>query len=405
MEKSNKVTLFSSIILIGFTFGVIYHYILAYYMHYGEPFTSFLYQPSWAFCDFFDILSRIKDFKPYQEVTLWIVYFPLAYILMFPFSLIKNSVFSYILYSSGFVLYWVFMSIKCFFCKNLTKIQNVQNIFIIIVLSYPFLNIMDKGNFDMFLFVMMGFWAYTFKDEKYTLSAVILAIINAIKPFSILFLFLYLFKKKYKEFLLSIILSILFVIGGFMIFSNGFFNQINIFLKSLTLFKLIYAIKPVIRIECSSSLFIPVKAIFLHFSTSTPGVINFIKIYDKVCYIITAFTLFFVWKEKVFWKQLTLLICNFLLLPYITYDYKLMFLFIPLWLFINETEKFKFDLAYIICFSLLFIPKNIIIILNTIHNNSDNWFPISAIINPLILITLSLLIIYEQYENKKEKVV
>lgn len=403
MEKSNKVTLFSSIILIGFAFGVIYHYILAYYMHCGEPYNSFLYRPSWAFCDLFTILSLIKNFKPYQDVTLWVVYFPLTYLLMFPFSLIKNPLLSYILYSSGFVLYWIFMNIKCFFCKNLTKIQNIQNIFIIAILSYPFLNMMDKGNFDMFLLILTGFWAYTFKDKKYTLSAIILAIINAIKPFPFLFLFLYLFKKKYKEFFLSIILSILLVIGGFMIFPGGFFNQIGIFLRSLTLFKAIYAIKPTIGIECSSSLFVPLKAIFLHFSTSYSGVLLFVKIYDKICFVITAFTLFFIWKERFFWKQLTLLICNFLLLPYITYDYKLIFLFIPLWLFINETEKFKFDLAYILCFALLFIPKNIIININTINNNVDNWLPVSAIINPLILITLSVLIIYEQYRNKQEK--
>lgn len=400
MEKSQKVTILSSIVLVGFVFGVIFHYIVGFYMHAGEPYNSFLYPSSWAFCDIFGILPYIKDFKPYQDITLWVVYFPLTYLFMLPFAFIKNKIIAYLIYISGFIAYLIFMNIKNFSCKNLSKLQNFQNIFIITAISYPVLYTLDKGNFDMYLFVLLGFWTYAFKNEKYGLSAFLLAIINACKPFTLYFLLLYLMKKRYKECFFSIILTALLVICGFMIIPDNFFNQIIILIKSLALYKQTYAIGTNMGIGFSSSIFMPLKTIMLHFSTASQDVINFVKFYDYSCHIITIITLFFVWKEKIFWKQLTLLICNFLLLPYCTYDYKFIFLFIPLWLFMNEKEKSKLDLTYLILFALLFVPKNLIIYFPLIKNGVSNWLSLSAIINPIIILLLTLLIIYEQIHER-----
>lgn len=401
MEKSEKVMVLSSIILIGFALGVFYHYFLGFYMHAPEPYNSFLYPASMAWCDLFGILPYIKDLKPYQDITLWVVYFPLTYVFMLPFAFIKNQILSYSIYLSGFIIYLTFMNIKMFSCKNLTKLQNFQNIFIITVLAYPVLYNLDKGNFDMYLFVLLGFWAYAFKNEKYGLSAFLLAIINACKPFTLYFLLLYLIKKRYKECFFSIIVTILLVIGGFMIIPDNFFNQIIILIKNLIFYKQTYTTGASMGIGFSSSIFMPLKTLMLHFSTNNQDVINFVNFYDYFCHVITIITLFFVWREKIFWKQLTLLICNFLLLPYCTYDYKLIFLFIPLWLFVNEDKKSKFDLTYLILFALLFVPKNIIISFPLIHNGSSNWLSFSAIINPIILLVLSLLIVYEQINEKR----
>lgn len=405
MEKSQKVSILSSIILVGFVFGVIYHYILSAYLGWGDTYNSFVYPPSFAFCDFCAAFPFIKDFNLYQDKVLWVTYFPFAYFFIIPFAFIKNLVLSYLIYISGFVSYLIYMNIKNFSCTNLTKLENIQNIFIITALSYPFLYNIDKGNLDMFLFVLFGFFVYTFRSEKYMPSAILLAMQNAMKPFTFLFLFLFLFKKKYKEFFISILLTTLFTIGAFLFFKGGFFNQIVDFLKTLTFFKYRYAYyNDDSGMGFASSLFMLLKLIFCK-STVVPLIPTdiFTKIYDYLSYVVMIVTLFFVWREKVFWKQLTLLICNFILLPYITYDYKLIFLFVPIWLFVNAKEKTKFDLAYIIMFALLFIPKNIVIANHALMGDTiAKWFSLSIIINPILLILLSVLIIYEQFSSKKE---
>lgn len=399
MDKSQKVTLFSIITLLGFTFGVIYHYVLGFYMHKQGSYTSFLYPHEWAFCDFFSILSSIKDLKPYQDVSMWSVYFPLNYIFMLPFAFIKNKILTYSIYISGFLVYLITMNTKMFSSKNLTKFQNVQNVFIITVLSYPVLYCLDKGNFDMYLFVLLGFWTFAFQKGQYKLSAVLLAIINAMKPFTVYFLLLYLMKKRYKEFFLSIVLTAILVIGGFLIIPDNIAKEVSMFLQSVIFYKQLYTHQAQIGMAFVSSLYMPLKALLLHFTVSVKNVATFNVIYDIFCQFITIATLIFVWREKTFWKQLTLLVCNFLLLPYCTYDYKFIFLFIPIWLFVNQEEKTKFDFYYLILFALLFIPKNILIDFPYIHNGGINWLSFSAIVNPLIMILLSGLIIFEQFKQ------
>lgn len=400
MEKSSKVTLFSIITLLGFSFGVIYHYVLGFYMHRQGSYTSFLYPSDWAFCDFFSVLKGLKDLKPYQDISMWSVYFPLNYLFMLPFAFIKNKILAYSIYISGFLAYLITMNTKMFSCKNLTKLENFQNIFIITALSYPVLYCLDKGNFDMYLFVFLGFWTFAFQKEKYKLSAVLLAMINAMKPFTLYFLLFYLMKKRYKECALSILLTAVFIIGGFLIIPDNLVMELSMFILSVKFYKSTYTGSPGVGMSFVSSLYFPLKALFLHFSTTHKFVAAFNFIYDIFCQLITLATLIFVWREKIFWKQLTLLICNFLLLPYCTYDYKFIFLFIPIWLFVNQKEKTKFDFSYLILFALLFIPKNIIIDLPYIHNSGTNWLSLSAIVNPIIMILLCLLIIQEQFQQE-----
>ena len=83
----------------------------------------------------------------------------------------------------------------------------------------------------------------------------------------------------------------------------------------------------------------------------------------------------------------------------VAFDYKLIFLFIPLWLFVNAEEKTKFDLIYTILFALLLIPKRFFLVLGP---GVFKWFSLSLVTNPLIMIIFVGLIIFEQLYNKKE---
>lgn len=404
MDKTQKTQLLAAIILIGFSLAVIYHYIMNFYLKMGEPYGSFLYPASAAFCDFGGAFQFIQNLAPYQKPTLWVVYFPLAYIILLPFIFIKNHILAYSLFISGFFAYYLFMNIKTFSCKNLSKAQNFQNIFIISFMFYPFLYILDKGNFDMFLFVILGFFTWAFKKEKYLLAAFLLAVENAIKPFTVLFLLLFLFKKRLKECFFSVVFSSILVIGGFMFFKGGVLNQMIVLLQSFKYYNLTYFYSGLndFGMAFGSSLFMPLKLIFCKWSViPLISTLKLAKIYNIFMSALTLVTIFFVYREKSYWKQLTLLTCNFLLLPYITYDYKLIFLLIPFWLFMKEEKKSRFDLAYLVLFALLFIPKNYLIMLPAVLPRQAEWFSVSIILNPLIMLLLSGLIIFEQFSKKK----
>jgi len=422
MSKENKILILSNIILVGFFLAVVFHYSMGYYLGLKAPFDSFVYPAYKAFCDFIDILPFVKDFAPYSTVTPWIAYFPLAYILMFPFTLIKSRMVAYLIFASGFMAFLLYANIKVFFTKSFSKLQNFQNIFIITFLSYSVLYSLDKGNFDMFLFIVLALSVYAFKSKRYMLSAILLAVENAIKPFPIIFLLLFLYKKRYKEFFVSLALMGIMIIGGFMVLKGNFFDQITVLIKDLSLFKLayIYDDNSNSGLTFASSLYLPLKWAFCQVSSHPLLPVDvFVKFYNILWNIVTIVIAFFTWREKIFWKKISLLTFYMLLMPYLVYDYKLIFLFIPLWLFVTEKESSKFDLIYTILFGLLFIPKNIVFfnsealkdphLLYFLTGGSDfvahhiHWSQISlsAILNPLIMLLFVGLIIAEQFHKKK----
>ena len=136
-----------------------------------------------------------------------------------------------------------------------------------------------------------------------------------------------------------------------------------VFITNISACKYIYLINSSLAngngLYANSTLYIPIRLSIIYLNLRT--VINsvmLLKMYSVLSSIITLTTVFFAWKEKVFWKQVSLLTLCALVTPCIMIDYKLLFLFVPMALFVNAKEKTKFDLVYAILFALLLVPKN-----------------------------------------------
>lgn len=404
MDKTKKIVLLSNIILVGFFLAVVYHYVLGTYLNLGFPSNTFLFAPEFHFNDFTGILPKIKTLQPYSLPADWQNYFPLAFIFILPFAYFKSLVLAYLIFAGGFLAFFVYFNYKNFTCEKLSKIQNLQNIFILSILSYPLLYLVDRGNLDMLIFVFFTMFVYLFKKEKYILSAVFLAIINAMKPFGILFPVLFLFKKRYKEFFLSLGLTFLFILGGFLFFKGNILNQIIILIQSWSSAAqdFIYKNNNNFGMVSQSSLFMMLKLLFCKTHGALAiSTLKLVKIYNVLSILITILIAFFAYKEKIFWKQITLLTLYMILVPSISIDYKLIFLYPAIWLFVDSKtikEKSRFDWLYTVLLGLLLIPKNII--LNDYNFAHGALFSTSIIINPLIIMTLICLIIFEQLKGR-----
>jgi hypothetical protein len=91
--------------------------------------------------------------------------------------------------------------------------------------------------------------------------------------------------------------------------------------------------------------------------------------------------------EKRFWRKVALLVCALNLLPVVSGDYKLLHLFIPLYLFINENEPERLDWVFTALFGLLLIPKNYYRIPSLPEAS------ISVLANPLLMLLLAAVIV------------
>lgn len=393
MNKQNKVFLLANIVLVGFFIGVIFHYINANILKLGTPYNTFLLYSDWFMGDLVDDIRLMTKLAPYISPDPLVSYFPLAYVFLFIFSLIGHPTAAGLLILGIFIVFFTYLNFKKFYCEEFSKLENFKNLFALSFLTYPFLFALERGNLDIILVLLMTISVYAFAQKKYLLSANMLAIINAAKPFTLIFLFLFAYKKKWKELIWSLALTGILVLISFMILNGGFMAEVHGLKVNLGLFADKFIYKPNYGLENCSSLFGALKLIFHPQSYS--GTHLLAKEYNLIIIFMTAVVIFYTWTEKVFWKQITLLTLYMLTIPFSIYDYKLIFLFIPIWLFVNETEKTKFDWLYTILFGLLLIPKKQFI-----------FIPIkvlSVIVNPVIMLLIIGLIILEQALSAKEK--
>jgi hypothetical protein len=132
--------------------------------------------------------------------------------------------------------------------------------------------------------------------------------------------------------------------------------------------------------------------------------VKFLSIYLKTvaCFFIML-SGYVIFVEKEFWKKVALLTFAMLLFPHISADYKLLYVFIPLFLFINTQKNDKFYLFYIIMFGLLLIPKDYYIFSKVISDNGSSDISIAVVLNILIMLAMIVGIISERLIFRKDK--
>lgn len=393
MNKSDKIFLLSNIIIVGFFVAIIFHYFCANILYLGDPFNTFLLYPKWFIADIKNITDASLFLKPFSKVDLMVNYFPLVYFFLFPFALLKNYLIEYAIFLSVFLSFFYFQNYKNFFCQEFSKLQNFQNIFILTFMTYPFLYLLERGNVDMLLIILFTLSIYGFHEKKYLKSSILLAIINAIKPFCLPFLVLFVYEKKWKELFINLFLTVFLIVGGFLLLHDNAFTQLEGLKTNLLFYKQQFLYHPFNGTSTCSSLFQALKLISYHTRLISTSLL--VERYGFILFGGTLITVYFAWKEEVFWKRIALLTLYMSTFPYIIFDYKLIFLFIPIWFFVNAEEKSVFDLIYTILFGLLLIPKKQLI-----------FFPItdfSSIANPVIMLIFIGLIIFEQFKKGEDK--
>ncbi len=121
--------------------------------------------------------------------------------------------------------------------------------------------------------------------------------------------------------------------------------------------------------------------------------------YNIIVMILGVLFSVFCFLEKELWKKITLLLAIIILLPYVSSSYKMIFMFIPLWLFVNKDTKSKFDMAHTILFGLLLVPYHLIIITPT-NSNPHGVLSATPLVLPSLLLVMAFLIIYENIREK-----
>lgn len=220
------------------------------------------------------------------------------------------------------------------------------------------------------------------------------------KLYPILFLVLFLKKKEYKPIIYAILFSFFFTFTSLILFKGGIIVNINQLLFNLNDFNNDY--EGLSGIQHNSSLYGFIKITMLtiykyvfHLDKKILNhVVNSILRVPYLTFVFIYFsflTTYIILIERTFWKNIFLIISMIILLPHVSFDYKLLYVIISIVLFLENAHLEKKSIIYSILFALLIIPNSYIYFISDVS--------IGVIINPILIIIITSLIIHENKKN------
>jgi hypothetical protein len=390
---------------------LVYHYVFGFYLSQPYPANTFLFAPRYTFSDFYDVYSEAVDLNPYLGEKSG----------QFPFLILIGRLFTVLPVYFSYFLYLLFAVAAYHYLagKYLSvgpRYAQATSIFVICFLSYPFLFTIDRGNIEFLVFLFLLIFLYWFEQKKYLWSTLPLAMAIAIKVFPIVFLALFIPEKKWKELFATLVITMGLTLGSLWLFQGGFQQNFNYLLhlsnfSNNHLFAAFTSLEPGANIQRGVAIVSLVKIILGNgeIIPSDFWIDNFKLIYMIIAALMGGLTIFHViLKLKVLWKKVAICVFLMLLLPPISGEYKLIHLYLPIFLFINENQSSNLDKIYLSFFSILMIPKDYYIFPNLIsdawiNNQYQHDISIGMPINICLLIIFTVLLLVSNPFEKPTK--
>ncbi len=386
LVREQMIDIIVLIVLAGFVLSACFHYFMGAYMHKGYPFNSFLFRPGDRFMDYFNGLTYVTEGHGEGMKGIFgsaYLLFRFVYLISF-----KNTYVSFVVYTATIVVYLLSYNLKNLLSgpfPRMAPVKLVRSLFVLSFLSYPLLFTLDRGNVEGFAFMLLSLFVYFFCSNRTGISSLFLAAAAALKVYPIVFIILYLAEKKYKE--AAIFVGALLVLSAFAYdeaqgFSFHLLRLVEIIKGSADPAQL-YNVVLVIGNEgaaFSSSAYGALKAAIYGWGPQDPAplLMKLFSTYYSVSLLLFALiALYVIIVEKELWKKVAILTLSMMVFPFVTADYRLLNLYVPMWLFLNSEKRSGEDLLYSVLFGLLLIPKAYYFIRGDIS--------ISVILNPLII--------------------
>jgi hypothetical protein len=362
--------------------------------HSSNPYferNSWLLTPYVRFSDFFQVHEILRSFNPYgiqsgsyPPIGYWIVA-PVIWMKEYPALFVTLSM------TAGFLVWWF----SRVFTVGLPAVQ--RGLFIAFgLISLPVTFAADRGNVDLIVFVMMVVGISAVEQRRNTLAATWIGLAAAAKIFPVIYLFVFLRGRRLR-----------FLIYGVLVI--GIASLIGFIGFHLTLKQNVDGLRLAL-----STLQMQMKGGLggTYFNASIPGwlqgvgyavngtvgdvaVRNAIEPFVTVVELATVVALaaYLRWREQSLWRGVTLMTLVFLLFTDVSNYYELIFLFIPLALFVKSAGVNRRTMAIAILFGAVLAPRAYFYL-------QDNFVDSSVFTTAPLLVALGIVVIVD---GRKER--
>ena len=391
VERQEKIRLSLKIVLGGLALALLLHVVLAgLVLRAGYPTDSFLFRPGLVFSDFYEGLEN-GNLNPYlggapngrpnfaEFPRLPSNYPPFAHLPMWFLSLFGNELafFIYLAVCVGFVFATAAVALRAD-----SRWRTALNAAGIALASYPFLFLLHRGNFEIFNYILVWCFAYSYAKGKWTASSLWLGAACAFKPFALPFFALFLDRDKFKAGLVGLLSMVLLTLSSFALMHGSVCENARAMAANGAAYAVLY-VRGIEGIAFGHSAFSFLRVAGGLFAGALPGAASplFMKAYMAAALCAGGVLACYALKARQLWQALALLAGAGTLLPYVSMDYRLLLLLIPFFHFVNATEKTPRDPFYCVLFSLLLVPKSYLYFWNTEISSS-------VLLNPLLIAVL-----------------
>jgi len=395
LSKRQKLSLLILIIVAGFSISVLYHYVQGVYLGETYPKNTFLFRPWDRFNDFYNPVRNSADLNPYRpDKAVFGAGNPFFHFVAYLFSLIRPRGLSWLIFLCSFFIPLIVIA-KHYLYGLKSKITYHQTlaIFVLAFLTYPVIFAVDRSNFDLIICISIFLFALAYETQRFKTSTVFLAVAISMKPIACVYAVIYLINRKFREAFLLALGVILMNVVSLSLFKDGLFVEAKKFIESQAdqVDEQASSALSMFRADLYNFIVTVVKSISGLFGAETDlrGNSGFLVAYTVVAVVVFALFTVYLWKRpQPLWKVMGVLTILLILLPYNSGDYRLTYLLVPLLMYLAINEETRNDLLIVILWGLLLVPKNYY----TISGEQN----IGMIINPLILVGLLLLLVFNR---------
>jgi hypothetical protein len=402
-DRAGKISLILLIVVVGFATSVSYHYVLGAWHRLGYPYNTPLFRPEVQGTDYTDLIQLNNGLNPYLGAAAS-SYYPVLnmifYLFSQPLSPGHTTAMPVQVYSLLFALALSWFSFH--YLKGGNRWEHLTRFFVFTFMTYPVLFAIDRGNIETLLLVCLLFFVYFFQRRRFLISAIFLALAIAMKLHPVLLLVLFVPEKKYWEMGFTVALSVVLTLACLVCFKGGFLANLRFMLTgenlhSVSVFQgnFVTFVGNNDIVQRGVSMFTVIK-VFLIETSRIAGVdmARFLSIYfatATAAAILVAGYVIFV--ERELWKRVALLVIAMLLLPQLSADYKMIHLFVPMFLFINAARQSRGDVVHALLFGLLLISKDYFLLPRTMSDGGVHDVSIAVFLNPAMMLLMSSMII------------
>lgn len=419
MTKLEKLRL-SSLVIVGFfLFTVAYHYWQSAYEGRLYPYSSSLFDPDdislaaylgkpeasqlskrHGFGDFFLTWAQNVERDPYgPSARLPSNYFPFAHLVTLPFSFpsYANSVLLFLGFALGTSLAFSWFYFRD---RHTGAWENAKLVLIFALLTHPMLLAIDRGNIELVVFLFTWLGVACFHRHSYS-SAFFLACATAMKGFPGLLLGLFLAKRRYGQLAFALLCTVALNAVSLCFFKGGFWTNLELFGRAAERYtSMVVGSDPHFVRHTSGWLGMMawLSHVFPRPFNHVSGLLRWLP--DAYPLIRIALLLYFIaplWgvRRLAPWQLIAPLIFAMIVILPAAFDYRMILVLIPFALFVgSRTRGRRRDFWYTLLFSLLFVPKQFVLVGPSIG--------MGTVINPIIMLSITGMIVGELILSRKE---